>query len=251
MACLFLFGFIAPGFAAPDKRVALVIGNNAYKELHALDNPGADAESLAKLLAGRGFDTISCDGKRPGCFDLTRDGLSAAIAQLKAKSQDAALAFVFYAGHGMERARRQRARPRRCRRRLRAPAGRARRAGGRGAGSAGRRQAENRRARRLPQQSAGRNLPARHQGQAHLPRFQGPRCRQLPAGQLDQARPSGGRRARRRAFALRPRAAGRAFGHAECAIRPGVQPRLQDRDRGDLEGQLHANPRSADPGRRA
>ena len=101
MACLFLFGFIAPGFAAPDKRVALVIGNSAYKELHTLDNPGADAESIAKILAGRGFDTISCDGKRPGCFDLSRDGLSAAIEQLKAKSQDAALAFVFYAGHGM------------------------------------------------------------------------------------------------------------------------------------------------------
>ena len=81
--------------------MALVIGNSAYKELHALDNPGADAESIAKILAGRGFDTISCDGKRPGCFDLTRDGLSAAIEQLKAKSQDAALAFVFYAGHGM------------------------------------------------------------------------------------------------------------------------------------------------------
>ncbi len=84
--------------------MALVIGNNAYKELHALDNPGADAQSLAEMLAARGFDTISCDGKRPGCFDLTRDGLSAAIGQLKAKSQDAALAFVFYAGHGMEAA---------------------------------------------------------------------------------------------------------------------------------------------------
>ena len=76
-----LFGFIAAAQAdaarAPDKRVALVIGNNAYKELHALGNPGADAESLAEMLAGRGFDTISCDGKRPGCFDLTREGLSA------------------------------------------------------------------------------------------------------------------------------------------------------------------------------
>ncbi len=107
---IFLFGFIAaaqadaPATPALDKRVALVIGNNAYKELHALGNPGADAESLAQLLGERGFDTISCDGKRPGCFDLTRDGLSAAIAQLKAKSQDAALAFVFYAGHGMEAA---------------------------------------------------------------------------------------------------------------------------------------------------
>jgi tetratricopeptide (TPR) repeat protein len=101
---IFLFGLTVAAHAAPDKRVALVIGNNAYKELHALENPGADAESIAQLLAERGFDTISCDGKRPGCFDLTRDGLSAAIAQLKTKSQDAALALVFYAGHGMEAA---------------------------------------------------------------------------------------------------------------------------------------------------
>ena len=116
LICIFLFGFIAaaeadaqaqpaaPAQPVPDKRVALVIGNNAYKELKALDNPGADAQSLAQLLASRGFDTISCDGKRPGCFDLTRDGLSAAIGQLKAKAQDSALAFVFYAGHGMEAA---------------------------------------------------------------------------------------------------------------------------------------------------
>ncbi len=101
IASLFLFGLIAPGFAAPDKRVALVIGNNAYKELHVLGNPGADAQSLAKILADSGFDVISCDGKRPGCFDLTREGLSAAIEQLRTKAQDAALAFVFYAGHGM------------------------------------------------------------------------------------------------------------------------------------------------------
>ncbi len=110
---IFLFGFVAaaeadapaaPTAPAPGKRVALVIGNNAYKELKALDNPGADAQSLAQMLSERGFDTISCDGKRPGCFDLTRDGLAAAIGQLKAKAQDASLAFVFYAGHGMEAA---------------------------------------------------------------------------------------------------------------------------------------------------
>ncbi len=101
LACIFLFGFIAAAQPAQDKRVALVIGNGAYTELHALQNPGIDAGSFARVLAQRGFDVISCDGKRPGCFDLTRDGLTAAIAQLAAKAQDAGLAFVFYAGHGM------------------------------------------------------------------------------------------------------------------------------------------------------
>jgi uncharacterized caspase-like protein len=103
LVCVTLLGITAAN-ATPDKRVALVIGNNAYKELHALANPAADAASIARMLSERGFDVISCDGKRPGCFDLTSEGLSAAIGQLKAKAQDAALAFVFYAGHGMESA---------------------------------------------------------------------------------------------------------------------------------------------------
>ncbi|MGO9172280.1 MAG: caspase family protein [Rhodomicrobium sp.] len=107
LACIFLFGCIAAAGAAPDKRVALVIGNEAYdplRALHRLVNPGFDAQSLAQVLAQHGFDVISCDGKRPGCFDLTRDGLTAAIKQLAAKSQGAGLAFVFYAGHGMQAA---------------------------------------------------------------------------------------------------------------------------------------------------
>jgi hypothetical protein len=57
---IFLFGFItaaqadapaspaAPAVPAPDKRVALVIGNNAYKELKMPGNPGADARNLAQ-----------------------------------------------------------------------------------------------------------------------------------------------------------------------------------------------------------
>ncbi len=87
--------------AAPEKRVALVIGNNAYTELNPLHNPRLDAERMARLLSERGFDTVSCDGKRPGCFDLTRDGLTAAIAKLAEKAKGADLAFVFYAGHGV------------------------------------------------------------------------------------------------------------------------------------------------------
>ncbi len=88
--------------AAAENRVALVIGNNAYTGLSGLDNPGVDANRLAQTLKSRGFDVISCDGQRPGCFDVTRAGLQSAIAQLKAKSAGAGLAFVFYAGHGME-----------------------------------------------------------------------------------------------------------------------------------------------------
>ncbi len=98
-----VFAVLGPDTApAAEKRVALVIGNAAYTGLKPLPNPGIDAESLTAALGGAGFEVISCDGKRPGCFDLTRQGMQKAIGTLKAKSTGAALAFVFYAGHGME-----------------------------------------------------------------------------------------------------------------------------------------------------
>ncbi len=100
LLALFLLALAAPVYA--EDRVALVIGNGAYTGLASLDNPGADAAELAKTLGQAGFDVISCDGKRPGCFDLTQDGLKNAIGLLKAKSAGASLAFVFYAGHGLD-----------------------------------------------------------------------------------------------------------------------------------------------------
>jgi len=100
LLALLVVGRIIP--AAAEPRVALVIGNNAYTRLAGLANPVADASQLAQTLGKSGFEVISCDGKRPGCFDLTRDGLETAISQLKAKSAHADLAFVFYGGHGME-----------------------------------------------------------------------------------------------------------------------------------------------------
>jgi hypothetical protein len=65
--------------AVAEGRVALVVGNDAYQSLSKLANPGADAGELASVLAANGFEVISCDGKRPGCFDLTREGLQDAL----------------------------------------------------------------------------------------------------------------------------------------------------------------------------
>ncbi|MEO1610539.1 MAG: caspase family protein [Pseudomonadota bacterium] len=84
------------------KRVALIIGQNNYSALSKLSNPGRDAERMASILANNGFKVISCDGKRPGCFDQTRGGLLKALSKLEIASLDAELALVFYAGHGLE-----------------------------------------------------------------------------------------------------------------------------------------------------
>jgi tetratricopeptide (TPR) repeat protein len=96
----------APSAAAAERRVALVIGNNAYTGLGPLNNARADADRMIAILLKHGFEVISCDGQRPGCFDLSHYGLKTAVSTLRKKSAGADLAFVYYAGHGMESDRR-------------------------------------------------------------------------------------------------------------------------------------------------
>lgn len=86
---------------ASARRVALVIGQNAYVDLKPLDNPGRDARQVGALLARHGFEVLSCDGKEPGCFDLDRPGLLAALSKLEAAAKDADTALICYAGHGL------------------------------------------------------------------------------------------------------------------------------------------------------
>jgi hypothetical protein len=93
---------LSPITAWAEKRVALVIGNQTYVNLGPLSNPVSDAGSLATLLAANGFDVISCDGHRRGCFDLNREGFLDALETLRDKSGGADFVLVFYTGHGME-----------------------------------------------------------------------------------------------------------------------------------------------------
>ena len=46
--------------AFAQKRVALVIGNNAYGGIAALQNPVRDAEALAAMLSTSGFEVTPC-----------------------------------------------------------------------------------------------------------------------------------------------------------------------------------------------
>jgi tetratricopeptide (TPR) repeat protein len=96
------------GAQGAGRRVALVIGQNAYPGgasatigLPELDNPVRDARRMAELLGRHGFEVMSCDGKRPGCLDLSRNGLLDALKRLQERAAGADLALVFFAGHGM------------------------------------------------------------------------------------------------------------------------------------------------------
>lgn len=83
----------APAFA--QGRVALVIGESNYRAISPLANPGADANLVANALARAGFDV------RLG-LDLDKAGMTAALEAFARDAQQADVATVYYAGHGME-----------------------------------------------------------------------------------------------------------------------------------------------------
>jgi tetratricopeptide (TPR) repeat protein len=95
------------GATAEARRVALVIGQNAYSDsssatarLPSLDNPVRDGRRMAELLFKHGFEVIACDGTAPGCFDLDGTRFQNALAQLEQRAAGADLALVFFGGHG-------------------------------------------------------------------------------------------------------------------------------------------------------
>ncbi|HEX7883880.1 MAG TPA: caspase family protein [Afipia sp.] len=82
--------------ARADKRVALVLGISAYQHVAKLPNPSNDADAMAALFRKAGFDVV--ETKRDvGIADLRR-----AIGDFSDKAQDADVAVVFFAGHGIE-----------------------------------------------------------------------------------------------------------------------------------------------------
>ena len=44
--------------AVADKRVALVVGDSAYQNVPQLPNPAKDAQAIADLFKGMGFDFV-------------------------------------------------------------------------------------------------------------------------------------------------------------------------------------------------
>lgn len=84
----------APAHA--DKRVALVIGNSAYKSAPKLSNPVNDATLIGGMLRKAGFDAV--DVRQ----DLNAPEMRKALREFGARTRDADVAIVYYAGHGLE-----------------------------------------------------------------------------------------------------------------------------------------------------
>ena len=77
-----------------DRRVALVIGNGAYKNVPQLPNPPKDAAAMAALLRNLGFDVVTG-------VDLTQSGMTDRLRKFAAEADGADVALFFYAGHGL------------------------------------------------------------------------------------------------------------------------------------------------------
>ena len=80
---------------AEAKRVALVIGNGAYGENLALDNPARDADAMAGALKELGFTVFVHK-------DLDHQGMDEALYQFTDALSKDCLALFFFAGHGIQ-----------------------------------------------------------------------------------------------------------------------------------------------------
>lgn len=84
--------------AAAQDRLALVVGNSAYAALAPLRNPGSDAALIGGELEKLGFSvTVAND---LGFADFNRT--LAAFERALVESGPDSVAFVFYAGHGLQ-----------------------------------------------------------------------------------------------------------------------------------------------------
>lgn len=88
--------FIGFPTVASAQRVALVIGNSNYVHARTLRNPVNDAKAVAEALKRLNFSTVEV------ALDLGVDEMRRAIRKFGDLSASADVAFVYYAGHGME-----------------------------------------------------------------------------------------------------------------------------------------------------
>ncbi|MCG6859046.1 MAG: caspase family protein [Salaquimonas sp.] len=93
IATVWLLG--AAGAAQAEKRVALVIGNSKYVHASELKNPANDANAIAASLADLDFHVIKG-------VDLDQNGMRAKIQEFARSINNAQVALLFYAGHGLQ-----------------------------------------------------------------------------------------------------------------------------------------------------
>jgi hypothetical protein len=93
LSAMLLAALLPPSMAAA-KRVALVVGNDAYEELPALQKAKADATGFAGVLTVKGFDQVILR------HDLSGQDFEIAFAEFLDAIQPGDTAVFVYSGHG-------------------------------------------------------------------------------------------------------------------------------------------------------
>ena len=91
----FAIWLCAAGVAMADSRVALVIGNSAYRHVPALPNPANDAADVAASLQRLGFSVVVAK-------DAAFDDVRRALIEFGGRAREADMAIVYFAGHGLQ-----------------------------------------------------------------------------------------------------------------------------------------------------
>ena len=89
---------IAIGFAATaraEKRIALLVGNNAYQNVPRLQTAVNDARAVGTALRGLGFSVIIAENQ-------SRRAMSEALLAFDKAIEPGDIALFFFAGHGFE-----------------------------------------------------------------------------------------------------------------------------------------------------
>src|SRR5262245_5492283 len=86
---------VRANLAAGQRRVALVIGNSAYRYSPRLENPRNDATDMGIVLRRKGFRVIDV-------FDLGKAAFDAKIGEFTQALSGAEVGLFFYAGHGVQ-----------------------------------------------------------------------------------------------------------------------------------------------------
>ena len=92
----FLAMMLATSAARAEKRVALVVGNSNYQTVPQLPNPSRDANAVAKMFRDAGFDTVDT------LINVGNLEFKRAIRKFETIADQADIAVVYYAGHGLE-----------------------------------------------------------------------------------------------------------------------------------------------------
>jgi len=93
VAVAWLMLLCAAGTAQAQRRVALVVGNAAYSHADVLENPVNDARDMRDALKGLGFEVVYGE-------DLDQKAMRRTIGHFARAVSDAAVALVYFAGHG-------------------------------------------------------------------------------------------------------------------------------------------------------